>query len=103
MNSVIYDESVDTATIAALLRPFAELSSEQLTQTSTYIDLLLKWNAKVNLTAVRNREEIVTRHFGESFFAAARLAPQTGDTAIALCSRAGFPSPPLARFAPPVQ
>src|SRR5260370_20483915 len=103
MNSVIYDESVDTATIAALLRPFAELSSEQLAQTSTYIDLLLKWNAKVNLTAVRNREEIVTRHFGESFFVAARLAPQPGDTAIDLGSGAGFPGLPLAMFASAVQ
>jgi 16S rRNA (guanine527-N7)-methyltransferase len=98
-----YDASVDTAIIAALLRPFAELSSEQLAQTSTYVDLLLKWNAKVNLTAVRNREEIVTRHFGESFFVAARLAPLPGDTAIDLGSGAGFPGLPLAIFAPAVQ
>jgi 16S rRNA (guanine527-N7)-methyltransferase len=87
----------------ALMRPFAELSAEQLAQTSTYVDLLLKWNAKVNLTAVRNREEIVTRHFGESFFVAARLAPLPGDTAIDLGSGAGFPGLPLAMFAPGVQ
>jgi 16S rRNA (guanine527-N7)-methyltransferase len=100
---VIYDASVDTAIIAALLQPFAELTSEQLAQTSTYIDLLLKWNAKVNLTAVRNREEIVTRHFGESFFVAARLALGPGDAAIDLGSGAGFPGLPLAMFAPVVQ
>jgi 16S rRNA (guanine527-N7)-methyltransferase len=100
---VIYDASVDTATIAALLRPFAELSSEQLAQTSTYIDLLLKWNAKMNLTAVRNPEEIVTRHFGESFFAAARFAPRPGDAAIDLGSGSGFPGLPLAMYAPAVQ
>jgi 16S rRNA (guanine527-N7)-methyltransferase len=100
---VIYDAKVDTAIIAALLQPYAELTSEQLAQTSTYVDLVLKWNAKVNLTAVRNREEIVTRHFGESFFAAARLAPVPGDTAIDLGSGAGFPGLPLAMFAPAVE
>src|ERR1017187_5646197 len=29
---------------------------------SIYIDLLLRWNARINLTAVRDPEEIVTRH-----------------------------------------
>jgi 16S rRNA (guanine527-N7)-methyltransferase len=100
---VIYDAGVDTATISVLLQPFAELNSEQLAQTLTYIDLLLKWNAKMNLTAVRNPEEIVTRHFGESFFTAARLAPRPGDTAIDLGSGAGFPGLPLAMYAPGAQ
>lgn len=94
---------VESATIAGLLLPFAELSPEQLRQTSTYIDLLVKWNAKVNLTAVRTPEEIVTRHFGESFFAAARLLPQPGETVIDLGSGAGFPGLPLAILAPAAQ
>jgi len=42
---------------------------------STYIDILLRWNARINLTAVRDPEEIVTRHFGESLFAARHLFP----------------------------
>jgi len=41
-----------------------------------YIDILLRWNARINLTAIRNEEEIVTRHFGESFFAARHLLPK---------------------------
>jgi 16S rRNA (guanine527-N7)-methyltransferase len=95
---------VDTATIARLLRPYAELDAEQLGQTSTYINLLLKWNAKVNLTAVRDPEEIVARHFGESFFAARCLLSPTGhETIIDLGSGAGFPGLPLAMFAPAAQ
>jgi len=43
---------------------------------STYIDLLLRWNARINLTAIRDPEEIVTRHFGESLFAARHLFPR---------------------------
>ncbi len=68
---------MDTAQIAALLEPFLEqpLSPSQLDQISTYIDLLQRWNARINLTAIRNEEEIVTRHFGESFFLARHLFP----------------------------
>jgi len=70
---------VDTARIAALLQPFLEpsLSPSQLDQISTYIDLLLRWNARINLTAIRHPEEIVTRHFGESFFLARHLFPKS--------------------------
>jgi 16S rRNA (guanine527-N7)-methyltransferase len=95
---------VDSATIARLLQPFATLDKQQLDQTSAYLDLLLKWNAKSNLTSVRVPEEIVTRHFGESFFAADRLlAPGAADTVIDLGSGAGFPGLPVAIFAPAAQ
>jgi 16S rRNA (guanine527-N7)-methyltransferase len=71
---------MDAARIAELLDPFleTELASEQLNQISIYIDLLLRWNARINLTAVRDPEEIVTRHFGESLFAASCLLPGSG-------------------------
>jgi len=70
---------METSRIAALLGPFlddASLSPDQLDQISTYIDLLLRWNSRVNLTAIRTPDEIVTRHFGESFFAARHLFPR---------------------------
>ena len=36
----------------------------------------MRWNSRINLTAIRNEEEIVTRHFGEeSLFAASHLFP----------------------------
>jgi 16S rRNA (guanine527-N7)-methyltransferase len=69
---------METTRIAELLQPFlapAELSPAQLKHISTYIDLLLRWNARINLTAIRQPEEIVTRHFGESLFAARHLLP----------------------------
>jgi 16S rRNA (guanine527-N7)-methyltransferase len=66
---------MDTTRIATLLAPYltAPLSPSQLAQISTYIDLLQRWNARVNLTAIRHEEEIVTRHFGESLFLARHL------------------------------
>jgi 16S rRNA (guanine527-N7)-methyltransferase len=57
------------------VRSRATLDETQLKNISTYIDLLLRWNARVSLTAIRQPEEIVTRHFGESLFAARHLFP----------------------------
>jgi 16S rRNA (guanine(527)-N(7))-methyltransferase RsmG len=54
----------------------AVLSPMQLQSISIYIDILLRWNARINLTAIRSEEEIVTRHFGESLFAARHLFPR---------------------------
>jgi 16S rRNA (guanine(527)-N(7))-methyltransferase RsmG len=53
------------------------LSTKQLEYISMYIDILLRWNSHINLTAIRDPEEIVTRHFGESLFAARHLFPRT--------------------------
>jgi 16S rRNA (guanine527-N7)-methyltransferase len=86
--------------IAELLSPFlegADLSSPLLTQIGTYSDLLMKWNARMNLTAVRDPEEVITRHFGESLFAARHFfpVPATNQTTIDFGSGAGFPGIPL--------
>jgi 16S rRNA (guanine527-N7)-methyltransferase len=67
---------MDSARIASLLAPFLApdaLTDRQLDQVSTYLGLLLKWNARINLTSVRQPEDIITRHFGESFFTARQL------------------------------
>jgi 16S rRNA (guanine527-N7)-methyltransferase len=96
---------VETAAIAQLLQPFIQLDEMRLRATSKYIDLLLKWNARINLTAIRDPNEIVQRHFGESFFAAKYMLAQGQllETAIDLGSGAGFPGVPLAILAPEVQ
>jgi 16S rRNA (guanine527-N7)-methyltransferase len=80
-------------------------------QLGAYLQLLLRWNAKTNLTAIRDPEQIVTRHFGESLFAAGVLfgtgsaaAPSdnrqltTGNSPTTLAdlgSGAGFPGLPI--------
>jgi 16S rRNA (guanine527-N7)-methyltransferase len=95
---------VETAVIAQLLQPFVELDEMRLRAISMYIDLLLKWNSRINLTAIREPSEIVQRHFGESLFAAKyALQQKSADTAIDLGSGAGFPGVPFAMLAPDVQ
>jgi 16S rRNA (guanine527-N7)-methyltransferase len=94
------------------------LSPAQLHNISTYIDLLQHWNTRINLTAIRNEEEIVTRHFGESLFAASHLFPlypvsypvasvvkgvgvDVSEARVAdLGSGAGFPGIPIKLWAP---
>ncbi len=92
--------------------PSAALSPAQLQNISTYIDILLRWNARINLTAIRDPEEIITRHFGESLFAARRLFPVSPsvssvssvvnavDSVADIGSGAGFPGLPLKIWAP---
>ena len=95
---------METAAIAHLLEPFIDLDETRLRAISTYIDLLLKWNARINLTAIREPSEIVQRHFGESLFAAKHLLEQKlPQTAIDLGSGAGFPGVPFAMLAPEAQ
>src|SRR5258707_1805533 len=85
--------------VAELLVPFLEgsaLSSAQLERLRAYLDLLVKWNSKINLTAVLNFDEIVTRHFGESLFAARQLLlTPIAKSAIDVGSGAGFPGIPM--------
>jgi 16S rRNA (guanine527-N7)-methyltransferase len=109
--------TMDTAQIAARLKPFltAPLDDAQLRSISMYIDILLQWNRKINLTAVRKPEEIVTRHFGESLFAAEHLlasrragsshqvSAETACNVVDVGSGAGFPGIPLKIFAPAIQ
>ena len=73
--------SMNPSRIVQLLDPFLEpangqrLATSDVDRISTYIDILQRWNARINLTAIRSEEEIVTRHFGESLFAARHLFP----------------------------
>jgi 16S rRNA (guanine527-N7)-methyltransferase len=98
---------VEIARIADLLAPFlagGPSTPKQLEQISTYLDLLLRWNTRINLTAVRKPEAIVTRHFGESLFAAAYLLrPDQALGAIDVGSGAGFPGLPLKIHAPAIR
>ena len=100
------------ARISELLSPFltGPLADAQIDQISIYIDLLLRWNSRINLTAIRDPEQIVTRHFGESLFAARHLLPATSPASssepaaaspiVDLGSGAGFPGLPIKIWSP---
>jgi 16S rRNA (guanine527-N7)-methyltransferase len=81
---------LDATRLRQLLEPFGlVLSPAQEDQVLTYLHLLLRWNQKINLTAIRDPEDCVTRHFGESLFLC-RHAQLHGDL-LDIGSGAGFP------------
>lgn len=96
-----------TYQIANLLTPFLEsqtLSDRQCQLIATYLELLLKWNSKFNLTSIREPVQIVTRHFGESLFAARHLIPDQHSrlSVIDVGSGTGFPGLVLKIWAPEI-
>jgi len=105
--------TLSESAIADLITPYLpDPPATLIPRLSTYLDLLLKWNARTNLTAIRDPEEIVRRHFGESLFAARRLAnanldpanPDQGTiTLLDFGSGAGFPGLPIALLRPDIQ
>jgi 16S rRNA (guanine527-N7)-methyltransferase len=91
--------------IAALLTPYlgdTEVPTNLYAQLSTYLDLLVRWNARTNLTAIREPERMVERHFGESLFCGLQLASRLAPTASLLDfgSGAGFPGLPIQLLLP---
>jgi len=71
-------------------------------QIQQYIKILLTWNEKVNLTAIRDPLEILYRHFCESMYAAEAIPLKDGRLAD-VGSGAGFPGLPLKLMRPELQ
>jgi 16S rRNA (guanine527-N7)-methyltransferase len=69
-------------------------NNEQVLQIQKYTRILLFWNEKLNLTAIRDPLEILYRHFCESMYAAAAVPVEKGRLAD-VGSGAGFPGLPL--------
>ena len=78
----------------------AALSDEQKEQFRVYEKLLLDWNAKINLTAVRDPEGIRLKHFLDSLSCVPVLGDMNGRSLIDIGTGAGFPGIPLRIFYP---
>lgn len=77
------------------------LDPEAAARFETYLALLIKWNARINLTAVRDPEGILRRHFAESIFAAQEI-PKAVKTLLDFGSGGGFPGIPIAICRPKI-
>ncbi len=70
-------------------------------QFNDYLSLILRWNARTNLTSVRDPETILARHFVESI-ACAQALPAGIATLLDYGSGAGFPGIPIAICRPAI-
>src|SRR5579859_1559601 len=87
----------------AILRAASEfqltLNEQQVEQIQQYTRILLAWNDKVNLTAIRDPLEILYRHFCESMFGSS-LLPVENCRLADVGTGGGFPGLPLKIFRP---
>lgn len=86
--------------IEQLQRAFQTLSlsydEEKDRQFAGYMDGILEWNQHVNLTAIKDREEFLEKHYIDSLLCAGSLEFQRADTIIDVGTGGGFPGIPLA-------
>src|SRR5437899_9859057 len=98
--------AISVPSVAVIRRALTEFSlpayDDQVLQIQQYIKILLTWNEKVNLTAIRDPLEILHRHFCESMYAADALSLEKGRLAD-VGSGGGFPGLALKIIRPGLQ
>ena len=94
---------VSEETIRRALAEFEiSIDQRQVVCIQQYIKILLYWNEKLNLTAIRDPLEILYRHFCESMFAAGAIPVDKGRLAD-IGSGPGFPGIPLKIIRPELE
>lgn len=79
----------------------APLNAETVAKFEAYLSLFIRWNKHLNLSAVRNEESILSRHFIESIIVASNL-PQGIQNLLDFGSGAGLPGIPIALCRPEI-
>ena len=83
-----------TTRISAALNELQQpLPAEAADKLGVLVDELLRWNQKINLTAIRDRDEAITSHLLDSLVAAPLLE---GTRVLDVGTGPGFPGLPLA-------
>ena len=88
------NELLDSAGLA----PLDGVTAEQFAQ---YLSLIMRWNARLNLSSIRTEDGILSRHFVESI-ACARALPAGISSLLDFGSGAGFPGIPIALCRPEI-
>ena len=79
------------------------LTRHQATQFDKYRAELLRWNARMNLTAITDENEIVHKHFLDSLSVLEHIALKKGDAVIDIGTGAGFPGIVLKIYVPDIR
>ncbi|MEA4815273.1 MAG: 16S rRNA (guanine(527)-N(7))-methyltransferase RsmG [Lachnospiraceae bacterium] len=61
----------------------------------SYMELLLSWNEKINLTAITDEHDIIIKHFADSLSALSIIGENSNASVVDVGCGAGFPSIPL--------
>jgi 16S rRNA (guanine527-N7)-methyltransferase len=74
---------------------------DAVTRLGIYVSLMLRWNARLNLTAIRDEDGIIARHIVESVEIGSKL-PGDIETLLDFGSGAGLPGIPIAICRPEI-
>lgn len=75
-----------------------EIKEEQKEAFMTYMNLLIEWNKKMNLTAIKEPEEVISKHFVDSLTILSYIKEE--DSIIDVGTGAGFPGIPIKIMSP---
>lgn len=98
MSAEDVDRHLNQLLVAAGMAPLDRLTGERFAE---YLSLFMRWNARLNLSSVRDEEGILRRHFVESI-ACARNLPDGIFTLLDYGSGAGLPGIPIALCRPEI-
>ena len=79
----------------------ARLDADQAEKFNSFLSLFVRWNARTNLSSIRDEEGILSRHFVESI-SCARVLPDGIGTLLDFGSGGGFPGIPIALCRPEI-
>lgn len=85
--------------LAREFAPYGSLTSGQIDLLEAHYNLLVQWNARLNLTRIESVEEAARLHYCESLFVGTRL-PAGALRIVDVGSGAGFPGIPIAILRP---
>ncbi len=80
-----------------------KITKAQAEKFQKYLELLLNWNEKINLTAITDPSECVVKHFVDSLLFLKTVSPKQGAKIIDVGTGAGFPGIPIAIMRPDVK
>src|SRR5579863_7996293 len=90
---------ISDAVAAAGLAPLNETAIVRL---GAYISLILRWNSRMNLTAIREEDAIISLHIIESIDVSTKL-PNDIESLLDFGSGAGLPGIPIAICRPEIK
>lgn len=76
------------------------VEEEIIKQYEAYMEGILRWNENINLTAIKDRDEFVIKHFVDSLLCCNFPEYINGESVVDMGTGAGFPGVPLAIISP---